>query len=132
MSTVLIVDDERDVCDLMRRVFERAGWTAVCLSDPTRAEATLRGVRIDVVLTDLMMPGLDGIGVVRAIRASQDTAVAQVPVVVYSAISDEVVVARAIAMGADDYLVKPTPVATIIERVTSAARGPRTGTAAAA
>jgi DNA-binding response OmpR family regulator len=105
----------------MRRVFERSGWGALCLSDPTDVAATLAGVRVDVVLSDLMMPALDGIGLTRAIRASGDEGVAGVPVVIYSAVSDETVIARAREAGADDYLVKPTPVATILERVGRAA-----------
>ena len=121
MFTVLIVDDEPDVCDLMRRVFERAGWTAVCRSDPTLVPSVLRSLNIDVVLTDLMMPALDGIGVVRAVRASSSAAVAGVPVVIYSAVSDESVIARAREAGADDYLVKPTPVAAVVGRVGRAA-----------
>ena len=72
MFTVLIVDDEQDVCGLMRRVFERAGWGAVCVSDSTLALGTLRAVRVDVVLMELMILGVEGLSLLRQFRASAD------------------------------------------------------------
>jgi DNA-binding response OmpR family regulator len=122
MFTVLILDDEPDICALMRRVFERFGWRAVCSSDPALVPDTLARAAVDVVLMDVMMPGVDGLEVLRQIRASGGAGVATVPVVMYSALSDPAVMARAMAGGADDYLTKPTPVAEIVERVGRAAR----------
>jgi sigma-B regulation protein RsbU (phosphoserine phosphatase) len=104
MSTVFIVDDQRDLCDLLRRLFEKAGHPAYCVTDPTQAAAVLRAHPADVVLLDVMMPVVDGFGVLDAIRS--DPALATTPVVMYSALSDEGTRMRALAAGANDYIVK--------------------------
>jgi DNA-binding response OmpR family regulator len=117
--TVLIVDDEPQMSDLLRRLFERAGWLAPCVNDSREAATVLRSIRPDVVLLDLMMPTLDGLAVLRAIRA--DAAIEGTPVVMYSALGDERTRQAAIEAGANDYIVKTTPFNEIRERVTKLA-----------
>ena len=116
MFTVCIIDDEAPTCDMLRRLFRRVGWDATCLTDSTLAHPTLRATPADAVLLDLMMPGLDGFGVLKALRS--DPVTARVPVIFYSAVSDEAVKARARAAGADDYIVKTTPFKQILETLT--------------
>lgn len=115
MFTVCIIDDEAPICDILRRLFQRVGWQATCLTDSTIAHPTLRAAPADAVLLDLMMPGLDGFGVLAAIRS--DPVLAATPVIFYSAVSDEAVKARARAAGANDYIVKTTPFKQILERL---------------
>jgi len=115
MFTVCIIDDEAPICDILRRLFQRVGWQATCLTDSTIAYPTLRATPADAVLLDLMMPGIDGFGVLAAIRG--DPVLAKTPVIFYSAVSDEAVKARARAAGADDYIVKTTPFKQILERL---------------
>ena len=115
MFTVCIIDDEAPICDILRRLFQRVGWQATCLTDSTIAYPTLRAAPADAVLLDLMMPGLDGFGVLAEIRS--DPALARTPVIFYSAVSDEAVKERARAAGADDYIVKTTPFKQILERL---------------
>jgi DNA-binding response OmpR family regulator len=123
MFTVCIIDDEAPICDILRRLFKRVGWEATCLTDSTIAYPTLKVSPVDAVLLDLMMPGLDGFGVLKAIRS--DPVTASVPVIFYSAVSDEAVKARAREAGANDYIVKTTPFKQILERlaVYAASRG---------
>src|SRR6478609_768407 len=87
--TVCIIDDEAPICDILRRLFQRVGWAATCLTDSTIAYRTLRAAPVDAVLLDLMMPGVDGFGVLAAIRS--DPVLAKTPVIFYSAVSDEAV-----------------------------------------
>ena len=115
MFTVCIIDDEAPICDILRRLFRRVGWEATCLTDSTIAFPTLRAAPADAVLLDLMMPGVDGFGVLAALRS--DPVTAKVPVIFYSAVSDEAVKARAREAGADDYIVKTTPFKQILERL---------------
>jgi DNA-binding response OmpR family regulator len=96
------------------------GWAATCLTDSTVAYHALKAAPVDAVLLDLMMPGVDGFGVLAAIRS--DPALAKTPVIFYSAVSDEAVKARARAAGADDYIVKTTPFKQILERLSRYAK----------
>jgi DNA-binding response OmpR family regulator len=115
MFTVCIIDDEAPICDILRRLFQRVGWAATCLTDSTVAYRTLKAAPVDAVLLDLMMPGVDGFGVLAAIRS--DPVLANTPVIFYSAVSDEAVKDRARAAGANDYIVKTTPFKQILERL---------------
>jgi DNA-binding response OmpR family regulator len=126
MFTVCIIDDEAPICDILCRLFKRVGWEATCLTDSTLAHPTLRATPADAVLLDLMMPSLDGFGVLQAIRS--DPVTARLPVIFYSAVSDEAIKARARAAGADDYIVKTTPFTQILKtlEVYAAGRAGRT------
>jgi DNA-binding response OmpR family regulator len=115
MAKILIVDDEVDTCQVMRRLFKRWGWTADCVHDPARAVETMRAARPAAVLLDVMMPGLDGFQVLSAIRA--DPELKSVPVLFFSALHDEATLERAFAAGADDYIPKLTSARQIRERV---------------
>jgi DNA-binding response OmpR family regulator len=115
MPNILIVDDHFDTCDTLRRLFQRSGWSASCMTDGSATPMRLRQCQADVVLLDVMMPDVDGFGVLEAIRS--DPKIARTPVVMYSALSDERTRTRAQAAGANDYLVKGTPFAQIEERV---------------
>lgn len=115
MLTVLIVDDECENCDVLQRLFARAGWSAVAVCDAGRVLDEIKRVKADVVLLDVMMPRLDGFAILRQIRADAD--VAETPVIMYSALGDEATRRRALAAGADDYIVKTTPFADIKKRI---------------
>jgi len=115
MPNILIVDDHFDTCDTLRRLFQRSGWSACCLTEGKEATDRLHQFHADVVLLDVMMPEVDGFGVLQAIRS--DPQIARTPVVMYSALSDEKTRSRAQAAGATDYVVKGTPFSQIEERV---------------
>ena len=115
MPNILIVDDHFDTCDTLRRLFQRSGWSAACLTEGKETTDRLHHFHADVVLLDVMMPDVDGFGVLQAIRS--DPEIARTPVVMYSALSDEKTRSRAQAAGAADYVVKGTPFPQIEERV---------------
>lgn len=115
---ILIVDDHADTCDVLRRLFQRAGWEVTCVTDSTAAPDVVRHSACDAVLLDVMMPDLDGFGVLSAIRSDPQTA--DTPVVMYSALHDEQTFYRAMEAGADDYVMKGTPFGQLRERVAAA------------
>lgn len=115
MARILIVDDDADTCDVMRRLFAKWGWESDCLTDSREALTAVRDQRPDVVLLDVMMPDLDGFAVLAEIRG--DPLLTRTPVLFFSAMKDQKTLGRALAEGADDYILKGTPPTQIRDRV---------------
>lgn len=105
VATILLIDDHSETCEALRRLFGRAGHVA-CFDTGSGALEVIRQTRPAVVLLDYMMPDVDGLEVLARLRADADPAVAQTPVVMYSAVADPAIIERAQAAGADDYVVK--------------------------
>jgi len=99
---VLVVDDEPMVREVVARYLQRDGVRVHELDDGDAALAWLQGNRPDLVVLDIMLPGLDGLAILRSIRAAGD-----VPVVLLTARTDEVDRVVGLELGADDYVVKP-------------------------
>ena len=115
MASLLVVDDDARVCDVLRRLLARSGYAVTCAGGGEEALALLRDVRPDLVILDWMMPGLDGLGVLRRMRADPTTAATGV--MVYTA-SDEPQVARdAAALGALDCVPKVGRYTDLRERI---------------
>ena len=106
MKTVLIVDDEPDILILLRLALEAAGYSTVEASDGEEALEVIRSEHPDVVLLDVMMPGMDGWATLEHLRVIMVTA--------RTASRDR---DRAIAMGADDFVTKPFEPAELVERM---------------
>ena len=111
-GTVLVVDDDAEIVDLLREVLEINDYrveTAIGAVTPSIAHV----LRPDVILLDIHMPGLDGIEVSRRLRA--DPVTSAIPVIALSAAHN--LPARAAEMGADDYLAKPFELAELLRHV---------------
>jgi class 3 adenylate cyclase len=104
-ARILIVDDEPFNLDVLEQELELAGHTSVRAEDGAEALEKLKGEPFDVVLLDVMMPGLDGYAVLERMKA--DEAWRHVPVIMISALTEMSSVVRCISHGADDYLPKP-------------------------
>jgi DNA-binding response OmpR family regulator len=102
MATVLVVDDDPKIRDLLRLYVEREGHRAVFAAEGTQALTAARHHRPDLVLLDVMLPGLDGFEVCRLIREESD-----VPIVLLTARSGDSDKVVGLDIGADDYIVKP-------------------------
>ncbi|HEX7240075.1 MAG TPA: ATP-binding protein, partial [Longimicrobiaceae bacterium] len=102
---VLLADDNADMRDYVARLLREAGWEVEAVPDGVAALAAARERAPDLVLSDVMMPGLDGFGLLRELRASPATAT--LPVVLLSARAGEESRVEGLDAGADDYLVKP-------------------------
>jgi DNA-binding response OmpR family regulator len=123
---ILVVDDEPPMVELVRGYMVREGWAVVTANDGNEALATARTENPDVVVLDLMLPGLDGIEVCRQLRTFSDAYV-----VMLTAKSEEVDKLIGLAVGADDYLTKPFSPRELVARIKAILRRARsTGPAA--
>jgi adenylate cyclase len=104
-SRILVVDDNPSNRDLLSRRLERQGHSVLLADDGHRALALVEQEAVDLVLLDLMMPGISGYEVLLAIK--NDTRFRELPVIMISALSELDSVVRCIEAGADDYLGKP-------------------------
>ena len=104
MARVLVVDDNPDTCELLARVLRKAGHEAECDASAAAALARLRRSPPDLVVLDVMMPEMNGLEVLRQVRA--DPTLAGVTVIMFSALSDEKTRAEARRLGANGYVVK--------------------------
>jgi two-component system, OmpR family, response regulator MtrA len=102
MTLVLVVDDDQDLAEMLGIVLTDAGIDVDLVSRGDEALEAFRNNPPDLVLLDVMLPGLDGIEVCRQIRAES-----MVPIVMLSAKGDSHDVVRGLEAGADDYMVKP-------------------------
>jgi PAS domain S-box-containing protein len=102
--TVLVVDDNSDMRDYIRAILE-ADYQVAEATDGAAALRLLPDIRPDLILTDVMMPELDGFGLVAALRA--DSAAAHLPVIMLSARAGDEATVEGLDAGADDYLIKP-------------------------
>jgi DNA-binding response OmpR family regulator len=126
---VLVVDDDSTVSDVVRRYLERAGYAVVPADDGPRALAAFRENRPDLVVLDLMLPGVDGLEVCRRMRAQAP----DVPVIMLTALGAESDRVLGLELGADDYVTKPFSPRELVLRVQSVLRrtGPGTATSPA-
>jgi two-component system, OmpR family, response regulator MtrA len=111
-SRVLVVDDDPALAEMLSIVLRGEGFDTAVVSDGPRALPAVRELRPDVVLLDLMLPGMNGIDVCRAIRAESG-----VPIVMLTAKSDTVDVVLGLESGADDYVVKPFKPKELVARI---------------
>ncbi len=116
VPTVLVVDDNPDMRDYIAGLLEPF-WRVATAPDGVEALAEVRRSRPDLVLTDVMMPHLDGFGLLEALRA--DPLTATVPVVFLSARAGEEAAVEGLDAGADDFLVKPFSALELLARVRS-------------
>ena len=117
MSRVLIVEDEPALADSVRYGLEREGFEATVLPDGSRAVEYVRSWRPDLVLLDLMLPGMPGADVCREIRR-----IGGVPIVMVTAKDSEADKVLGLELGADDYITKPFSMRELIARVRAVLR----------
>lgn len=130
-SSVLVIEDDEDIRELIRYNLEREGFRVTETATGEEGLVQVRARRPDLILLDLMLPGIQGLEVCRRIRASDDTAT--VPLIMVSAKGEEPDVVAGLEMGADDFVAKPFSPRELVARIRSVLRrGPaREQTAAA-
>ncbi len=109
---ILVVDDDAALAEMIGIVLDAEGFEAVFCADGAEAPDMFRAESPDLVLLDLMLPGLDGIQICRILRAESD-----VPIVMLTAKSDTIDVVAGLEAGADDYIAKPFKPKELIARV---------------
>ena len=113
--SLLLVDDEEDILRLLRYNLEKEGYTVLTATDGYQAIDVAEGRDLDLILLDIMMPGLDGYDVCRKLRASQRHA--HTPIIFLTARDGEVDEILGLELGADDYIQKPISPRVLVARV---------------
>jgi DNA-binding response OmpR family regulator len=126
MTTVLIVDDESNLVDLVEGYLKREGYAVATAADGPSAVDTARSIRPDVIVLDLMLPGFDGFEVCRRVRQFSDAYV-----LMLTARGEEIDRIVGLEVGADDYLTKPFSPRELVARVKAMLRRPRAAADAA-
>ena len=114
---ILVVDDDPDLCDLLQYQLTRAGAEVCLAADGHEALRQLDSLRPDLVILDIMLPGLDGWETCRQIRQ-----LSNVPIMVLSALDREHDILRGLDLGADEYVTKPCSGKVIVARAGAALR----------
>jgi len=116
MPKILIIEDEQDISDLLSYNLSKEGYEIVCALDGLKGkELAFSSLKPDLILLDLMLPGIDGLEVCRAVRGNSETA--SIPVIMLTAKGDEIDKVIGLEIGADDYVTKPFSVREVIARV---------------
>jgi DNA-binding response OmpR family regulator len=118
MGTALIVDDDETVGDVVAAYLERAGIAVLRAADGIDALTLVATARPDIVVLDVMLPGIDGLEVCRRLRRSTP----ELPIVMLTALGEEDDRIRGLEVGADDYLAKPFSPRELVLRVQSVLR----------
>jgi DNA-binding response OmpR family regulator len=122
MARILIVEDDADIAELLVHYLQNAGHTTIRLSNGGDVMRQLHGEGVDLVVLDLMLPGMDGMAVCDAIRA--DAATAHLPVIMLTARGEEADRVAGLERGADDYVTKPFSPKELVARVAARLRRP--------
>ena len=118
-GSVLVVDDEPTIAEVVARYLERAGYSTRVAADGVQALEAVAKQRPDLVVLDLMLPGIDGLEVMRRLREQDRERIATILLTAKGEESDRVVGLR---LGADDYVVKPFSPAELVARVDAVLR----------
>ncbi len=117
MKKVFIVDDDADIIELEKLYFEKEGYEVVSCMQGDRAVATFNVTKPDIVILDLMLPGMDGNDICREIRKVSD-----VPIIMLTAKTDTLDRVIGLELGADDYVPKPFEPKELLARVKAVLR----------
>ena len=116
-KTVLIVEDDHNIADLLRLYLEKEGYKVVIAPDGLKGVEEFRACQPSLVLLDVMLPGMDGWGVCRTIRAESKT-----PIIMLTAKSETEDKVQRLKQGADDYITKPFEMKEVLARIEAVLR----------
>ena len=116
-SKILIVDDEKNIAELIRLYLEKEGYKTVCAYDGNEALSLFNQHNPSMVILDIMLPGMDGWQVCKEIRKNSET-----PIIMLTAKSDTFDKVLGLELGADDYITKPFEAKELLARVKAVLR----------
>ncbi len=121
---LLVVDDDREICDLLSRFLARHGYRVSTARDAREARGIVADARVDLVILDIMLPGEDGLALCRQLRVERDLAI-----IMLTAMGEDTDRIVGLEMGADDYLAKPFNPRELLARIKAVLRraGPGLG-----
>jgi DNA-binding response OmpR family regulator len=112
---ILVAEDDRDIADLIAHYLHKQGWEAHLVSAGDEALAYTKRESVDLIILDLMLPGLSGLEICRALRGDKSTEA--IPIIMVTARTDEKDRILGLDIGADDYLAKPFSPNELVARV---------------
>jgi DNA-binding response OmpR family regulator len=119
-NTILVVDDEKNIVQLARLYLDKEGFQVEAAYDGEQALEKARTVRPDLIVLDLMLPGMDGLSVCKELRKTSN-----VPIIILTARGDDVDRVVGLELGADDYITKPFNPRELVARVKAVLRRSR-------
>ncbi len=117
LGKILVVDDDKNICELLRLYLEKEGYGVILSHDGEEAVVKFNALNPDMVLLDIMLPGLDGWQVCREIRKKSN-----VPIIMLTAKGETFDKVLGLELGADDYVVKPFDTKEVIARIKAVLR----------
>jgi two-component system phosphate regulon response regulator PhoB len=117
---VLIVDDESDIVEFVQYNLRKEMYDTLSAADGPRALQMARQHRPDLILLDLMLPGIDGLEVCRALKSGRETA--HIPIIMLTAKGEETDIVTGLEIGADDYVAKPFSMRLLLARMKAVLR----------
>ncbi|MBI4745292.1 MAG: response regulator [Deltaproteobacteria bacterium] len=127
MPTILIIDDEQDILDLLSYNLKKEGFSTLTAKDGINGKEAARSSNPDIIILDLMLPGIDGLELCRMLKKDPKTAL--IPIIMLTARGQETDKITGLETGADDYVTKPFSVREITARVRAMLRRTRSGRA---
>ena len=115
---VMVVEDELDICELLQFHLEKNGYKVSAFANGTDAVAKFEAEAPQLMLLDLMLPGLDGLQVLKAVKSK----LPQLPVILVTAKGEESDIVIGLELGADDYIIKPFSMKELLARVKTSIR----------
>ncbi|XEC97418.1 response regulator transcription factor [Paenibacillus tarimensis] len=112
MKRILIVEDDQSIANLQKDYLQLSGFSVKIVNSGTDGLAALEKETFDLVILDIMLPGIDGFEVLKSIREKED-----IPVLLVSARGEEIYKINGLGLGADDYITKPFSSAELVARV---------------
>ena len=112
MSKILIIEDEIEIADLEKDYLELSGFEVAIANDGNKGLAMALTEEYDLIILDLMLPGMDGFDVCKTIREKKN-----IPIIMVSAKKDDIDKIRGLGLGADDYMTKPFSPSELVARV---------------
>ena len=119
-SKILIVDDEINIRELIKFNLEKSGYKVIEADDGQRAINLAKAEKPELIVLDLMLPGMDGLEVCRIVKNSRETAA--IPIIMLTAKSEEIDKVIGLELGADDYLTKPFSPRELLARIKAVLR----------
>ncbi|MCK4237302.1 MAG: response regulator [Candidatus Krumholzibacteria bacterium] len=117
---LVVVDDEEDILELLQYNLERGGFKVTCVTSGEEACKKARSILPDLILLDLMLPGVDGLEVCNILK--RDPKTAHIPIIILTAKGEEADVVAGLELGADDYITKPFSPRVLVARARAVLR----------
>ncbi len=119
-ESILVVDDEEDILELLRYNLAKEGYRVTCVASGEEAVKTGKAILPDLILLDLLLPGMDGLEVCRVLKGEARTR--SIPIIMLTAKGEEADIVAGLELGADDYVTKPFSPRVLLARLRAALR----------